>query len=96
MKQWEAYQTGIKETLGTTFSEDEIDTILSGGDLTTLLEGKELTADQIEQLREYRDGLLDSESALREQAATVREEVVTAFEEWNEEMARGTEQIAHQ
>jgi uncharacterized protein (DUF342 family) len=49
----------------------------------------------VQALREYRDGLLDTNAQLKEMRITIQEELISAFDSWNEEMAEGAETIDH-
>ena len=95
-QQMETYQQGIKDTLSASgFSDEEIAQVLAGGDLNALMEGKELTADQVEQLREYRDGLYDAMEAAEEYRDQVVESLTDAFEDLNNEMDKHSSKLQH-
>ena len=60
--------------------------ILNPKTFISLLGDKELTSEQIEQLREYRDGLLKSTIAMLKMKDTIRDDMISCFEDWNEEI----------
>lgn len=86
------YQQGIRDVLGESFSKSEIDTILDPNaneeTLTKLLKTHNLTSQQIEDLRNYRDELMATEENLDELYSRVGEKVNEAFEAQNEEIEK--------
>lgn len=55
----------------------------------------ELTAEQVDSLREYRDSLLEANTELSQMGDTVMEKVTTAIDTMNEKMAKHGEIIEH-
>ena len=55
----------------------------------------ELTAEQVDSLREYRDSLLEANTELSQMGNTVMEKVTTAIDTMNEKMAKHGEIIEH-
>lgn len=94
MEQNKVYEQGIKDLLSESFTEAQIENILTDN-LSALPENFNLTADQIDLLREYRDSLYDTNEVLREMRQETYAQVGEAFEYYNEEMSRSISNIEH-
>lgn len=81
--QIDTYMTGINKVLGATLSPEEIQKVMAG-DLSGIDTSK-LTEQQIEDLKEYVNGLMEVENQLREQHIAVHEKLTETIEAWNEE-----------
>ena len=81
--QIDTYMTGINKVLGATLSPEEIQKVMAG-DLSGIDTSK-LTEQQIEDLKEYANGLMEVENQLREQHTAVHEKLTETIEAWNEE-----------
>jgi hypothetical protein len=80
-----ANRNALSETLG--LSVDDVDALIANPEqLEEMLGGKEMTAEQIKALQQYRDNLINSEKAIKEMRNTIQKELITAFEDWNNEM----------
>lgn len=62
---------------------------------SALANGSISTADGIEQLREYRDNLIDLNSELLEMRETVKDKLTEAFDAWNEKLEDNVSIIEH-
>ena len=96
------YKDAIRNTLlaGDQFTESELDALLDPNatkeQLASLLDDKTLTVAQVEALREYRDGIIDKMQALKDERKEVEDGLITAYENLNDEMSKGSEIIEHQ
>ena len=81
--QIDTYMQGINNVLGATLSPEEIQKVMVG-DLSNIDTSK-LTEQQIEDLKEYANGLMEVENQLREQHTAVHEKLTESIEAWNEE-----------
>ena len=81
--QIDTYMTGINKVLGATLSPEEIQKVMAG-DLSNIDTSK-LTEQQIEDLKEYANGLMEVENQLHEQHTAVHEKLTETIEAWNEE-----------
>ena len=61
----------------------------------TGLENKNFTESQIDAIKNYRDSLLDMNKQLIEVRNTIQDEVMAAFDEWNEKLDKGIAQFDH-
>ena len=90
----ETYEQGIKDIFGA--SNIDFDRVLTDSSyVDSLIETNQLTKDQVEQLRQYRDGLLDSASAMREYKDSISDTLTKAFNDSNEEMEKFSTNIEH-
>jgi hypothetical protein len=59
------------------------------------LQGFTLTEDQADALKEYRDNILALNEELLAVRASIEDQVMNTFEDWNEELERGTSTLEH-
>ena len=85
------YREGIRGILGASVEGLTDEQILNPETFMSLLGNEQLTSQQIDQLREYRDGLLESTIAMLEMKDTIREEMISCFEDWNSEIDKQSE-----
>lgn len=90
-KKISSYREGIRGILGASVENLTDEQILNPETFMSLLGDKELTSEQIEQLREYRDGLLESTIAMLEMKDTIKEDMISCFEGWSEEIDNNAE-----
>lgn len=81
--QVDTYMTGINNVLGATLSPEEIQKVMAGN--LSNIDTSKLTEQQIEDLKEYANGLMEVENQLREQHTAVHEKLTESIEAWNEE-----------
>ena len=91
LSKFETYKTGITETLGKTFNEEEIARLMQGDG--SVLEGKYMSEEQLSQLESYRDGLIELEETLRSTRVEMQENLHNAFNQYNEDIAEASEQL---
>ena len=100
VEQMETTQQAMDDILSVSgISDSDITTLLdpetTEKQMAAILHGKNITADQVDSIRNYRDSLLDMNRDLIEVRNTIREEVTNAFEEWNEELDKGISKFDH-
>ena len=88
----QAYRKGLQEALKLSVSDADV-LLTDPNKLQELLNQEGFTEEQIEQLRSYRDGLMESMNTMKEMRETVQEDLVNAFEDWNSEMSEGVEKL---
>ena len=89
------YTTGIETTLGASgLSIDDI-TNATPEELAELVANGTFTAEQVELLREYRDGLLDTNREMKEMADEALDKLIDHFDTWNEKIQENTDNISH-
>ena len=93
-------QKAMKDILSVSgIAQSDIETLLdpktTQAQMETILKGKNITEAQIDSIRDYRNDLLSMNQDLIEIRNDVQEEVITAFEEWNEELDEGIEKFNH-
>ena len=94
VRKMESNKNALRETLG--LSVEDVDALIADpAQLEEMLNSKEMTADQIQALQDYRDGLIDAEKAAKEMRNTIQDELITTFENWNDEMNEEIETLDH-
>lgn len=95
MKKQNIYKQAIAETLGA--SGLTIDDILNldSTQLQELVNNGTFTAEQVEQLRDYRNGLLELNEEMNDLADEGIETVISAFDAWDEKFYETTEKFEH-
>lgn len=93
----ETYKSGMQEIFANHgLSQEEFDKWLQGDeDVQKKLESMNLTESEVETLKEYRDGLMDTSQAMIDLRASVHEKILSSFEEVNEELDKGISKIEH-
>ena len=86
-----SYMKGIKGILGKSVDGLTDEQILDPETFMSLLGDTELTSEQIELLRQYRDGILESTTNMLELRDTIRDDMISCFEDWNEEIDKQAE-----
>ena len=76
-----------------TFTSEEIEALMNGQEID--LSGRELTSEQAEALRNYRDQLYEGNISLKEMRQTIQDEILESFNVWNEKLRQQTEQLEH-
>ena len=91
------YKSGMQEIFANHgLSQEEFDKWLKGDeDVQKKLESMNLTEAEVETLREYRDGLMDTSQAMIDLRESVHEKILSSFEEVNEELDKGISKIEH-
>ena len=100
VEQIDTTQKAMKDILSVSgISDSDINALLDPNiteqQMATILNNKNITEAQVDSIRSYRDSLLDMNTELLDIRNTVREEVTTAFEEYNEELDRGISKFDH-
>ena len=92
MRKADSYRKALTATLmASGLNEEQVTKILETGDAGDI----KLTADQIENLREYQNNLIETNKTLSEMGDAVHEKTVEAFEKMNEEMEKQGEIVNH-
>ena len=91
-----AAKNGIEETLRTIpgITDEIIDEYMKGGDISTLA-GLHIEQGQIDLLVEYSDQLLELSDTLKELQDNVRDQVIGAFDAWNEKIDNHIAKFEH-
>lgn len=89
------YKDGIETTLAA--SGLSIDDILGASpeELAELVANGTFTAEQVEQLRNYRDELLNTNQEMKDMANETLDKLLEGFDEWNEAIDKNKEKIDH-
>lgn len=100
VQQMETTQQAMNDILSVSnISDGDIATLLdpktTEEQMAIILKDKNITEDQVNSIRNYRDSLLDMNKQLEEVRDTIQEEVTAAFEEYNEELDKGISQFEH-
>lgn len=92
-----AYESGMKEIFGNHGLTDADYTKWLNGDQETLekIGAMSFTEDEVEKLREYRDGLMETNQALLETRQAVHDKMIATFEEQNEKLDEGIAKLEH-
>lgn len=92
-----AYETGMKEIFGNHGLTDEDYEKWMQGDQATIdkIGSMSFTEDEVEKLREYRDGLLETNQALIETRQAVHDKMIATFEEQNKKLDEGIAKLEH-
>ena len=93
----EAYESGIKGIFGNHGLTDDDFNKWMQGDQATIekIGGMSFTEDEVAKLREYRDGLMETNQALIETRQAVHDNLLKTFEEANEKIDDGIEKLEH-
>ena len=87
-------QQALKDVLSVAgVSKGDLASIMNGD--MSVLEGKTITEAQVDSIRGYRDSLLEMNQELIEVKNTIQDEVMAAFDEWNEKLDKGIAQFDH-
>ena len=94
-KKSDIYKEGIEATLAA--SGLSIDDILGASpeELAELVANGTFTAEQVEQLRNYRDELLNTNQEMKDMANETLDKLLEGFDEWNEAIDKNKEKIDH-
>lgn len=92
-KQIEANKQGLNDALKLSLSAAEIAEVMA--DNMDVLNGKNFTDDQISAIKDYRDSLLDLNEQLDEIREQVEEQLMAAFDAWQEKLEKGIDTIDH-
>ena len=89
------YTTGIETVLGA--SGLSIDDIMNATpeEMAELVANGTFTAEQVELLRNYRDGLLDTNREMKEMADEALDKLIDHFDTWNEKIQENIDNISH-
>ncbi len=92
-----AYEQGIKDIFGNHGLTDEDYEKWMAGDEATMKKIGEMsfTEDEVAKLREYRDGLMETNQALIETRQAVHDKMLSTFEEHNEKLDEGIAKLEH-
>jgi hypothetical protein len=93
----DAYEQGIKDIFGNHgLTDDDFNKWMSGDQATIdKIAGLSLTENEVEKLREYRDGLMETSKSLIEVRQAVHDNLLSSFEEANEKIDAGIEKLEH-
>lgn len=94
-KKSDIYKEGIEATLAA--SGLSIDDVLGASpeELAELVANGTFTAEQVEQLRNYRDELLNTNQEMKDMADETLDKLLEGFDEWNEAIDKSKEKIEH-
>lgn len=93
---WDTYTKGIHDILATAgASETDIANYLKG-DVKAIEELDNLTADALEHLGDYTEGLRDTYDQLIELKELIESQLVSVWEEWNDQIEHQIELMEHQ
>ena len=92
-----AYENGMKEIFGNHgLSEEDYNKWINGDQgIAEKLGNLSLTEDEVAKLREYRDGLMETNRALIETRQAVHDKLIATFEEQNEKLDEGIAKLEH-
>jgi TP901 family phage tail tape measure protein len=97
MNKSDAYKSGIMgifENHGLT--EDDFDKWMAGDEATkNKIAGMSFTEDEIAKLREYTEGLMDTNQAMIDLRQSVHDKILSTFEEMNAEIDKGIDKLKH-
>ena len=108
--QGNAYKDGLRDMLSkkvdpetgkNIFTENEINTLLdsssSTDDVSNILNRSNVTfsEEEMSQIRNYRDGLISSNSSLKDIYDTVHDKILDAWDDWNEKFDEQIEKFDH-
>lgn len=90
-KQIEINKQGLNDALALSLSAAEISEVMAGN--MSVLEGKNLTDNQIQAIKDYRDNLLSLNEELDDIRENIEDKVLDAFDAWNEKLTAGIDII---
>jgi TP901 family phage tail tape measure protein len=92
-----AYEAGMKEIFGNHGLTDEDYNKWMQGDQATIdkIGAMSFTEAEVEKLREYRDGLMETNQALIETRQAVHDKMIATFEEQNAKLDEGIAKLEH-
>lgn len=90
-KQIEINKQGLNDALALSLSAAEISEVMAGN--MSVLEGKNLTDNQIQAIKDYRDNLLGLNEELDDIRENIEDKVLDAFDAWNEKLTAGIDII---
>lgn len=90
-KQIEINKQGLNDALALSLSAAEISEVMAGN--MSVLEGKNLTDNQIQAIKDYRDNLLSLNEELDDIRENIEDKVLDAFDAWNEKLSTGIDII---
>lgn len=92
-----AYKDGIMDIFGNHgLTEDDFNKWMSGDQATKdKIAGMSFTEDEVEKLREYTNGLMETNQAMIELRQSVHDKILSTFEEMNAEIDKGIEKLKH-
>lgn len=93
LQQNEFYKQGIVDILSQYLSNEDIQAFLAGD--TSKVANLNLREDEVNAIREYSSGLMDTSAALLELRETVHAEVLDAFNQFNDEMDESISKLDH-
>lgn len=92
-KQIQINKQGLNDALELSMSAAEIAELMAGN--MNVLSGKNFTEDQVKTIKDYRDALLSANEELDKIRESVEDQLMTAFDAWQEKLTNGATEIDH-